>query len=140
LLSNVVDFSIQTPAKRSFLPLSIGTRNKIVIPFPLLHWRFARPPKNYRIERLKEYLSQATGMDLLVSTSCVWNDKQKKGNSLEWSQQEFIEQGLKQHETVLEEHEWVPSTPNQRPDFLETTEEPTVEELLLPESVQEENE
>jgi hypothetical protein len=48
-----------------------------------------------------------------------------KGNHLELSQQEFIEQGLKQHGTILKEHGFLPPQTNEPElDYQETAEDP----------------
>jgi hypothetical protein len=58
--------------------------------------------------KTQEHLSQVAGVDSLLSSSAVWNYKQKAGKHLELSQQELIERGLKQHGITLKEHGFFP--------------------------------
>jgi hypothetical protein len=62
-------------------------------------------------------------------TSCGWNDKRRQENHLESSQQEFIEQGLKQHGTILLRNmvSFRPKPANpMNPNYQETAKEPAV--------------
>jgi hypothetical protein len=78
--------------------------------------------------KTQQHLSQVAGVDSLFSTSCGWNYKRRYGNQLEWSQQEFIKQGLKQHKPLLEKHGFLPPPPQTQPQTNKLNSPETAEE------------